>query len=53
MRCDKKTYKTKREAIRFALLSSRAGAPPLRVYPCKDCQGFHLTKRPGRWRNKN
>ena len=41
----KSRYATKREAIRYAIASSKRSELPLRVYRCPTCKGFHLTKR--------
>lgn len=35
-------------ATRVALQAMRKGAPPLWVYPCRFCGGWHLTSHP-RW----
>ena len=43
----KRTYKTEAAARATANDQERQGAPPLAVYHCPDCAGFHLTKRPG------
>ncbi|HTM68822.1 MAG TPA: hypothetical protein VL426_06020 [Candidatus Binatia bacterium] len=43
----KRTYKSEAAARRTADDQERRGSPPLTVYHCPDCAGFHLTKRPG------
>ena len=45
-KCNNKTaYKTHHDAIRWALIRSRATGNPLRVYQCPLRHGFHLTSR--------
>ncbi len=45
-RCDgKRTYTTEAAARRVADDQERKGAPPLSVYHCPSCAGFHLTSR--------
>lgn len=41
---EKNTYRTYREALRVLLRSSRSRGTALRIYPCSECHGFHLTK---------
>ena len=44
--CNGKTaYSTHRDAIRWALIRSRATGSPLRVYVCPRRHGWHLTSR--------
>jgi hypothetical protein len=52
MTCPKQTYPTHKAAISAALGASRKRGTALRVYPCKECRGFHLTKRPAVWNRK-
>lgn len=43
----KQVYKTKKEAyqmISYLMEDSFDGIIPLRVYKCKMCKGWHLTK---------
>lgn len=41
----KRTYPTEAAARRVADDQQRKGAPPLSVYHCPSCAGFHLTSR--------
>lgn len=48
-KCKKKKYKSADEAIRIASMrlgSKSSNVPMLRVYYCKECNRFHLTKQP-------
>ena len=38
--CDKQTYRSQRDAIRAALRCSKKRGTALRVYSCKECNGF-------------
>lgn len=42
----KNRYRTERDALATALRAMRRGAPPLWVYPCPLCGGWHLTSHP-------
>jgi len=45
--CGRKVrYRGEVEALRAALRAMRNGAPPLWVYPCRFCGGWHLTSHP-------
>lgn len=46
MHHEKKTYPTYRAALKVLLRATRQRGTPLRIYPCSDCHGFHLTKQP-------
>ena len=47
--CSRKVrYPNELCATRAALSSMRRGAPPLYVYPCRFCGGWHLTSHPRR-----
>lgn len=39
----KRTYKHKREAIAACLRASKRTGRGFRVYPCKECHGWHMT----------
>lgn len=40
---DKNTYTTYKAALRVLLRSSRRRGTALRIYLCKECNGYHLT----------
>lgn len=40
----KRTYKTRGAATRAAARSAVKSGLPIRIYPCSECQGLHLTK---------
>lgn len=42
----KNRYRTERDALSTALRAMRRGAPPLWVYRCSLCGGWHLTSHP-------
>jgi hypothetical protein len=42
----KRMYWTELQAKSIAAKCVAKGAPPLRVYRCSHCPGWHLTKRP-------
>lgn len=45
--CGRKVrYPHELAATRAALSAMRRGAPPLWVYPCRFCDGWHLTSHP-------
>ncbi|MBR3383690.1 MAG: hypothetical protein IKG69_00520 [Atopobiaceae bacterium] len=45
--CGRKVrHRSETEALRAALRAMRKGAPPLWVYPCRFCGGWHLTSHP-------
>lgn len=45
--CGRKVrYPHELAATRVALEAMRRGAPPLWVYPCRFCGGWHLTSHP-------
>jgi hypothetical protein len=43
--CQKRIYENQTKAYRFALICSRRAGHGLRVYPCPQGNGFHLTKQ--------
>lgn len=45
MTCQKKVYTTRGAAIRAAMHSSKRAGIGLRIYACRTCKGFHLTKQ--------
>ena len=48
MHHQKRTYPTYRAALKTLLGATKRRGTPLRIYPCKECEGFHLTKQPTR-----
>lgn len=42
--CNKRTYRSRLQALGVAAKMSGKSGDPLRVYPCSKCHGFHLTK---------
>lgn len=45
--CGRKVrHRTECDALRAALAAMRRGAPPLWVYSCRMCGGWHLTSHP-------
>ena len=46
----KRRYATELDAVMGAMWAEQRGSPTLRVYKCRFCGGWHLTKRK-RYRN--
>lgn len=52
--CGKRRYSSEAQAVRAIAQRGLYGehVPPLRVYECPLCHGFHLTKQPYRPKRK-
>lgn len=43
--CGKRRCATYEQAVGYVLWLARRSKDPLRIYPCPDCSGYHVTKR--------
>lgn len=50
--CSKVTYDTLIDALRARSEMYAKGRRNLRVYRCRKCRRFHLTRLPPKWRGK-